>query len=94
MARSGLLFLHPVVEPDPLRKSNEYNESSREAALQAVTTWVRMQADTSKGHYRVWVAEGDLGEPKWRINRRRRFRVPLSLLRTDLAPSAGTLAPA
>ena len=28
------------------------------------------------------------------INRRRWFRVPLSLLRTDLAPSAGTLAPA
>jgi hypothetical protein len=65
MARSGLLFLHPVVEPDPLRKANEYNETSREIALGAVHQWVRMQADTKLGHYRMWVAEGDLGEPKW-----------------------------
>jgi hypothetical protein len=65
MARGGLLFLHPIVEPDPLRKANEYNETAREIALQAVHQWVRMQADTSRGHYRMWVAEGDLGEPKW-----------------------------
>ena len=64
MARSGLLFLHPIVEPDPLRKSNEYNESARERAQGAVQ-WVRMQADTTQGQYRVWIAEGDLGEPKW-----------------------------
>ena len=36
--------------------------------------------------------EGDMSAA--RINRRRRYRGPLSLLRTDLAPSAGTFAPA
>jgi hypothetical protein len=65
MARSGLLFLHPVVESDPLRKTNDYHESAREAALQAVHSWCRMQADTAVGHYKVWIAEGNLGEPKW-----------------------------
>jgi hypothetical protein len=65
MTRGGLIFFNPIVAPDPLGKSNEYNETAREAAIAAVTNWVRQEADLSQGKYRVWVAEGVLGEPVW-----------------------------
>jgi hypothetical protein len=65
MARGGLLFLNPIVDPDPLAKSNDYHETARESAIAAITSWVRQQADTTQGKYRLWVAEGDLGEPLW-----------------------------
>ena len=30
-----------------------------------MTNWVRQEADLSQGKYRVWIAEGVLGEPVW-----------------------------
>jgi hypothetical protein len=65
MTRGGLIFFNPIVAPDPLAKSNDYNDTARESAIAAVTNWVRQEADTSQGKYRVWIAEGVLGEPVW-----------------------------
>ncbi len=65
ITRGGLIFLNPIVAQDPLSKSNEYNDTARELAIAAVTNWVRQEADLSQGKYRVWVAEGVLGEPVW-----------------------------
>jgi hypothetical protein len=65
MARGGLIFFNPIVAQDPLSRSNEYNDTARESAIAAVTTWVRQEADTSQGKYRMWIAEGVLGEPVW-----------------------------
>ena len=65
IARSGLLFLNPITAPDPLAKANDYNDSAREAAIEATKAWLRMQANPDMGRYQVWIAEGNISEPKW-----------------------------
>jgi hypothetical protein len=65
ITRGGLLFLNPIVAQDPLSKANDFNDTCREASILATTHWMRQEADMAQGKYRMWVAEGDYGEPVW-----------------------------
>jgi hypothetical protein len=65
ITREGNLFLWPVKLPDPEGRPNSWNESAREAASEAITSWVRVQANMGIGAYEYWVAPGDLAQPKF-----------------------------
>ncbi len=65
ITREGNPFLWPVKLPDPEGRPNSWNESAREAASEAITSWVRVQANMAIGAYEYWVAPGDLAQPKF-----------------------------
>ena len=65
ITREGNLFLWPVKLPDSEGRPNSWNESAREAASEAITSWVRVQANMGIGAYEYWVAPGDLAQPKF-----------------------------
>lgn len=63
--RSGDLFLWRVKLPGPDGRSNTWTESALRIAQAAETTWCRMVADTTNGHYTHFEPAAELPEPKW-----------------------------
>jgi hypothetical protein len=51
--RQGVLFLWPVMLPQPDGRPNEWNRSAAEAAEMAMTRWVRVKANMSLGAYEI-----------------------------------------
>jgi hypothetical protein len=64
MTRDNTLFLWPVKLAADGRPNSWY-DSAREAAAEAMTSWVRVAANMAIGAYEYWVAPGNLAEPKW-----------------------------
>lgn len=63
--RAGDLFLWRVKLPGPDGRTNTWTESALRIAQAAETTWCRMVADTSNGHYTHYVPSAELPLPKW-----------------------------
>lgn len=61
----GGLFVWPIGLPAPDGSHNPWHRSALQAAELAQDKWVRIIADRNSGYYRVYVAQGDLGEPRW-----------------------------
>ena len=60
-----VLFFWPVKLPDTEGRPSSWNDSAREAASEAIVSWVRVQANMGIGAYEYWVAPGDLAKPKF-----------------------------
>jgi hypothetical protein len=65
MSRQGDLTLWPVRLPGPEGKDMEWWRSAREAAEMAMTSWVRIKANTSLGAYDIYKADGAISDPVW-----------------------------
>jgi hypothetical protein len=65
MTRQDVLFLWPVILPDPDGRQNEWHRSAAEAAQLAQKKWVRIRADMALGAYVIHEAQGELSEPLW-----------------------------
>jgi hypothetical protein len=63
--RAGDLFLWRVKLPGPDGRTNTWTESALRIAQAAETTWCRMVADTTNGHYTHFEPAAELPEPKW-----------------------------
>ena len=63
--RAGDLFLWRVKLPGPDGRSNTWTESALRIAQAAETSWCRMVADTSNGHYTHYEPAAELPDPKW-----------------------------
>lgn len=58
-------FLWPVKLPNPDGRPDAWRESAREAAVAAMTNWVRVKANMGVRAYEYWVAPANLAEPQW-----------------------------
>jgi hypothetical protein len=65
MSRQGVLTLWPVRLPGEDGKDMDWWKSAREAAELAMTSWVRLKANTSLGAYEVFTASGNIPDPEW-----------------------------
>jgi hypothetical protein len=63
--RAGDLFLWRVKLPGPDGRTNTWTESALRIAQAAESTWCRMVADTTNGHYTHFEPAAELPEPKW-----------------------------
>jgi len=63
--RQAVVFLWPVRLPSPDGKDLLWNSSAREAASEAIKTWIRVSSNMSLGAYEIIAAEGITTEPKW-----------------------------
>jgi hypothetical protein len=63
--RGGDLFLWRVKLPGSDGRTNTWTESALRIAQAAETTWCRMVADTTNGHYTHFEPAAELPEPKW-----------------------------
>jgi hypothetical protein len=65
VTRQGVLFLWPIRLPGPDGRLDEWSRSALEAAEEATTSWVRVQANMSLGAYDVLTAPGATAEPQF-----------------------------
>lgn len=65
ITRQGTIFLWPLKLPREDRRGNAWHQSALKAAELAERNWVRVVSEMSLGAYQPYVAEKDLGEPKW-----------------------------
>jgi hypothetical protein len=65
ITRQGTPFLWPLRLPKDDRRGNTWHQSALEAAALAEKNWVRIVADMGLGAYQPFVADKDLGDPKW-----------------------------
>jgi len=63
--RAGDLFLWRVKLPGSDGRTNTWTESALRIAQAAESTWCRMVADTTNGHYTHFEPAAELPEPKW-----------------------------
>ncbi len=63
--RQGVVFLWPVRLPNADGKEMAWHASARDAAAEAVRTWIRVAANMSLGAYELIAAEKIATEPKW-----------------------------
>lgn len=63
--RQQVLFLWEANLPKQGGREDEWSRSMLEAVETASTQWVRVVANMSLGAYEMYVATGNLGEPKW-----------------------------
>lgn len=63
--RAGDLFLWRIKLPGSDGRTNTWTESALRIAQAAETTWCRMVADTTNGHYTHFEPAAELPEPKW-----------------------------
>jgi hypothetical protein len=61
----GTPFLWPVRLPKEGRRIDLWSQSALDAIGMAKKTWIRLDPNTTAGHYNVVIAPDDLGEPKW-----------------------------
>jgi hypothetical protein len=65
LTRQSVVGLWPLRLVEPGGRSNPWSRSALQAVELAQTRWVRLQADTALGAYRVDVATGIGDEPAW-----------------------------
>lgn len=65
VTRQGTPFLWPVKLPPADGREMDWHSSAREAAADAMKSWVRVSANMGLGAYDVAVAEGITAEPQW-----------------------------
>jgi len=65
MTRQGTLFLWPVKNPDPGSIGASWAASDHINAREAMTRWVRTEANKEAGCWELFPAEGELPEPEW-----------------------------
>jgi hypothetical protein len=63
--RQGTVFFWPVRLPSADGKNNDWWRSAREAAELAMTSWVRVRANTHLGAYDIYRAESEMSDPEW-----------------------------
>jgi hypothetical protein len=63
--RQNVVFLWPVRLPGPDGKEMEWHRSAREAASEAMETWLRVSPNMNLGAYELITAEAITSEPKW-----------------------------
>jgi hypothetical protein len=63
--QANTAFIWPVPVSDELSRKNQWNESQRAAYHQAKTQWVKMVGDRKDGHYKIYIAEGELPAPRF-----------------------------
>jgi hypothetical protein len=59
------LFVWPIRLPEEGGRVNDWSRTSMIAAEKAMTTWVRVVANQGAGCNDIFLADADLGEPKW-----------------------------
>jgi hypothetical protein len=60
----GTVFLWPLGLGDGGRR-NVWHDTAREAAEMAKREWIKIVPDMPAGQYRIYTAEGNLGDPVW-----------------------------
>ena len=65
ISRQGVVFLWPVRMPTADKRSSAWYHSAREAAVAAMTKWVRVSANMALGAYEVTPARGVIPDPEW-----------------------------
>ncbi len=65
ITRQGTIFLWPLKLPKDDRRGNSWHQSALEAAGLAEDNWTRVVADMGLGAYQAFIADRDLGDPKW-----------------------------
>ena len=65
ISKQGALFLWPLKLPKINGRDNAWYQTAREAAEMAKENWLKILPDHSLKKYKVTIASGDLGEPKW-----------------------------
>jgi hypothetical protein len=63
--QTGSPFIWPVPVDEKSSRKNNWNESARAAYHQAKTHWVKLVGDRAAGYYRIYLAEGELPQPRW-----------------------------
>lgn len=63
--RQDVPFLWPIRLPDANGRLNSWHDSDHQASEIAVEKWVRIAANMSAGGYDLFVATGELPDPKW-----------------------------
>jgi hypothetical protein len=63
--RQGVVFLWPVRLPNADGREMVWHTSAREAAAEAINTWIRVQPNMSLGAYELIAAEGITAQPSW-----------------------------
>lgn len=61
----GSPFIWPVPVDDEFSRKNAWNETHRAGYQRAKTDWVKLVSDRGAGHYRIYLAEGELPAPTW-----------------------------
>jgi hypothetical protein len=65
VTRQGTVFLWPIKLPKDDGRTDRWRTSAAEAASLAETRWTRVSSDIHLGAYQPFVADDDLGDPKW-----------------------------
>lgn len=65
VTRQGTVLIWPVKLPRDDARGDSWRRSAAEAAAMAEGKWIRIVADRSIGAYQPFVAQGELGDPRW-----------------------------
>ena len=65
ISRQGVLTLWPVRLPGADGKDMEWWRSAREGAERAMSSWVRLKANTALGAYEIYAAAASIPDPEW-----------------------------
>jgi hypothetical protein len=65
ITRQGVVFLWPVKLPAPDGKTNDWHRVAAEAAVMAMTKWVRVVPNMALGAYEIFEAQGAIADPVW-----------------------------
>jgi hypothetical protein len=65
VSRQGTFFLWPIRLPGIDGRTNEWNQSSLDAAKMAQTQWVQVASNMQLGAYDITVASCAMPEPEW-----------------------------
>src|SRR5262249_42149779 len=65
ITRQGTLFLWPIRLPGADGKIDDWSRSALDAADEAKSRWVRVEADMALGAYGLTVATSRIAEPSW-----------------------------
>jgi hypothetical protein len=64
--RQGVQFIWPVRPPQSDGRFDSWNRSALTAAEKAMTSWIRVVANTALGAYDVYEATAPMPDPEWR----------------------------
>ena len=63
--RQGNIFLWPIPSAPEDASENTWNQSQRQVAEMAETSWLRLMPNQTLGCYEPMVAQGEIPEPTW-----------------------------
>ena len=63
--RQGNIFLWPIPPTPEDASENTWNQSQRQVAEMAETSWIRLTSNRALGCYEPMVAQGEIPEPTW-----------------------------